>query len=100
LSPDEVLKLEPEEGLDKVTEAIKTCNHYKKVYFTKKDNISTYFKNPDIPSVPWGFGPDLIFSRLDNFVGRLSTIEVCMLAAGAVGMISSWLVEIKQGFVV
>ncbi len=68
--------MEPEEGLDKVIEAIRVCSYYKKVYFTKKDNISSYFKDPEVPVVQWSFGPELIFARLNNFIKRLTTIEV------------------------
>lgn len=69
-----------------MSEAIKTCNYYKKVYFTRKDNIDTYFKDPNTPVVQWAFDPELIFARLDNFIGRLATFEV-MAILGVFGYV-------------
>ena len=71
-----MLKKEPEEGLEQVVEAIKTCSLYKKAFFSKRDSIGQYFKEEDVPVVEWAFAPELIFARVDHFIARLTTIQV------------------------
>lgn len=68
--------MEPEEGLDKVKEAADVCRSYRSYYFKKKAKIAKLFKE-DVPIVEWSFNTELIFARLDNFIERLTLIEVC-----------------------
>ena len=71
---DEVIKMEPEEGLEKVAEAKKLCKLFKECFEEKRKAIATYFK--DSPPVEWEFQSDLIFQRFDRFVERVDTVEV------------------------
>ena len=73
---DEILHNEPEEGLEKLQDAMKVCRSYKVSYTDRRDMLSTYFKDPEVPMVEWSFQPAIVFSRLDMFLQQLATIEV------------------------
>ena len=64
-----------EEGLEKVQEAMNVCNSFMKSFYEKKGNISKLFKE-NVPVVEWSFNTQLIFSRLNQYIKRLSAIEV------------------------
>ena len=66
--------MEPEEGLEKLHDALRVCQNYQATYHDRRTNIAQYFK--DRPVVEWGFPPTLIFARLDRFMEQLRTIEV------------------------
>ena len=66
--------MEPDEGLEKLVDALKVCNLYKQTYFDKKSQLSQYFK--DTPVVEWDFKPSLVFARLDRFIGHLKQVAV------------------------
>jgi dynein heavy chain len=70
---DEVIKMEPDEGLEKVADAKKLCKTFKDCFAEKRKTISTYFK--DSPPVEWEFQTDLIFQRFDRFMERVDTVE-------------------------
>ncbi len=69
--------MEPEEGIEKVLDALKTCRLYKEMYYSHKDNLKTYFK--DEPVVEWQFEANLIFSRIDQLSNKLETIDVRLI---------------------
>ena len=71
---EEVLRMEPDEGLEKVADALKICCVYRDTYFTKRSDLQPYFK--DKPVVEWDFQASLIFSRIDRFIEQLKLIEV------------------------
>ncbi len=73
---DEILHTEPEDGIEKLQDAIKICLSYKNSFVQRKEMLPTYFKNPEVPLVEWSFQSELIFSRLDRFIARLHTIVV------------------------
>ena len=66
--------MEPDEGLEKVGDALKICAHFKKLYFEKKSQLSVYFKEQ--PVVEWNFKSSLIFTRMDMFINQMRLIEV------------------------
>lgn len=66
--------MEPDEGLEKLADALKVCCLYRDIFFTKKAGLQAYFK--DRPVVEWDFKPSLIFSRIDRFIDQLKMIEV------------------------
>ena len=66
--------MEPDEGLEKVADALKICCLYRDTFFVKKSGLQPYFK--DKPVVEWNFQASLIFSRLDRFIDQLKLIEV------------------------
>lgn len=71
---DEILKMEAEEGLDKIQEALKVCSHYIKTYHTYKMKLPQYFKEK--PVLKWEFQPSMILSLFDHFVSQLKIVEV------------------------
>ena len=75
---DEILHIEPEEGIEKLQEAIKVCLSYKSSFSERRGMLATYFKDPEVPLVEWSFQPSLIFSKLDRFLEQLDVIDVRM----------------------
>ncbi len=71
---DELIRMEPEEGIEKVVEALKTCQLYKDTYESYKANLHTFFKEE--PVVEWQFQSSLIFSRVNQLIKRLKIVEV------------------------
>ncbi len=66
--------MEPDEGLEKIADALKIVDLYRKIFYEKKNGLASYFK--DSPVVEWDFPPEFVFSRIDNLVARLKMIEV------------------------
>ena len=71
---EEIIRMEPDEGLEKLGDALKICAHFKKLYFEKKSQLSVYFKEQ--PVVEWNFKSSLIFTRMDLFINQMRLIEV------------------------
>lgn len=74
---EEILRFDPDEGLDKIAVALSVLDLYRKTFNEKKNGLVTYFK--DSPVVEWDFPPEFVFSRIDNLVSRLKMIEVNFL---------------------
>ena len=70
-----MLRLEPQEGLEKVQDALKVCTRYKDIYQDSKLSLPTYFKD-DQPIILWEFQPSMVFSRFDQFLKQLMIVEV------------------------
>lgn len=66
--------MEPEEGLDKLGEALGVCQDYQTSYHQQAANLDSYFT--DRPVVAWDFNSSLIFARLTRFTAQMSTIQV------------------------
>lgn len=66
--------MEPDEGLEKVADALKICCLYRDTFFVKKSSLQPYFKDKQV--VEWNFQASLIFTRLDRFIDQLKLIEV------------------------
>ena len=71
---DEILRMDPEEGIDMINCALKICRLYRDNFFTKKAGLAAYFR--DKPVVPWDFKSSLVFSRVDRFISQLQMIAV------------------------
>ena len=71
--------MEPDEGLEKLADALKICHLYRDMYFTKRSGLQPYFKEKAV--IEWDFQPSLIFSRLDRFISQLNMMEVEFLAS-------------------
>ena len=70
--------MEPDEGLEKLSDALKICAHFKDLYFEKKSQLSVYFK--ENPVVEWNFKSSLIFTRMDMFINQMRLIEVTLVS--------------------
>ena len=68
------MRLEPEEGIEKVQEALKMCQCYVQCYHDHRNGLFKYFKEK--PVIEWSFQSTLVFVRLDKFVQQLQIIEV------------------------
>jgi len=66
--------MEPEEGLEKVQDALRVCQSYQATYHDRRTNLGQYFKQG--PTVEWQFRPTLVFARLDMCMEQLSFIKV------------------------
>ena len=71
---EEILRFDPDEGLDKIAVALSVIDLYRRTFNQKKNGLATYFK--DSPVVEWDFPPEFVFSRIDNLVSRLKMIKV------------------------
>lgn len=80
LGTEELLRVEPEEGLDKVEEGIDVCQSFMKSYHNKKSDVAQHFK-AEVPVVEWSFNDELIFSRLKTYLERLATVQVSYIYA-------------------
>lgn len=67
--------MEPEEGLEKIEDSIKTCHKFMKTYHDKRKDIARHFKE-DVPVVEWDFNNTLIFARLNCYLERLAIVQV------------------------
>ncbi len=75
LQTEDLLRVEPEEGLEKVEDSIKTCQKFMKTYHDKKKDIARLFKE-GVPVVEWDFNNQLIFARLNCYLERLTVVQV------------------------
>ena len=75
MGTEDLLRAEPEEGLEKVEDSIRVCQSFVSSYHAKKKDIPNMFKG-DTPVVEWSFNDELIFSRLKSYTTRLCIIEV------------------------
>ena len=75
LGTEDLLRDEPEEGLEMVQDSIKVCRSFMECYATKKSDIGRHFE-PDVPVVQWSFNNELIFARLNVYIERLSIVKV------------------------
>lgn len=77
---EEILRMEPDEGLEKLADALKVCYLYRDTFFAKKVVLQPYFKEKSV--VEWDFDPNLIFSRFNRFIDQLKMIEVSHTVLG------------------
>ena len=67
--------MDPEEGRERMEDALRVCQSYKLAYMSSKGRVAQYFKE-EAAVMPWDFEPDLLFSRLDQFVVHLELVKV------------------------
>ncbi len=66
--------MEPEEGLEKLRDAVNVCHDYQAAYHNQADNLAPFFTDRSV--VGWDFKSSLIFARLTNFTSQLNTMQV------------------------
>ena len=66
--------MEPDDGLERLADALKICSQFKRLFFEKKAQLSSYFKERS--TVEWDFKSSLIFARMDVFTSQMKLIEV------------------------
>lgn len=70
---DEILRMEPDEALEKLAETDKMCGVFVDVYNDRRKNLATYFK--DGPVVEWDFQSSIVFTRFDKFVAKIRQLQ-------------------------
>lgn len=75
LSPEELLKGETEDSLEKVQVAISVLKTFRNSFFKYRKGLSSYFTG-NAEQRPWDFHSDLVLGRFNQFVDRLVKIEV------------------------
>ncbi|XP_048655651.1 dynein axonemal heavy chain 11 isoform X1 [Marmota marmota marmota] len=74
LSPEDLLKGEIEDSLEKVQVAINILKSFKHSFFNYRKRLTSYFMgNKDVRT--WDFPSHLVFCRFDKFLDRLMKIE-------------------------
>ncbi|XP_006880447.1 PREDICTED: dynein heavy chain 11, axonemal [Elephantulus edwardii] len=74
LSPEDLLKGEIEESLEKVQVALRVLTTFKNSFFNYQKKLECYFTR-DKELKPWDFQSHLVFCRFDKFLDRLMKIE-------------------------
>ncbi|XP_034877289.1 dynein heavy chain 11, axonemal [Mirounga leonina] len=73
LSPEDLLKGEVEDSLEKVQVAINVLKTFKTSFFNYRKELANYFKGNELK--PWDFQSQLVFCRFDKFLDRFMKIE-------------------------
>lgn len=77
LIPEELFKMEIEEGMERVQMTISVMQTFKQLFHTHRQQIPKYYKS--IHAIrPWDFPATLVFQRSDCIMERLLMIEVHM----------------------
>ncbi|XP_063095395.1 dynein axonemal heavy chain 11 isoform X2 [Cavia porcellus] len=74
LSPEDLLKGEIEDSLEKVQVATNILKTFKNSFFNYKKKLASYFTREKEPR-PWDFQSHLVFCRFDKFLDRLMKME-------------------------
>ncbi|KAM5302539.1 dynein axonemal heavy chain 11 isoform 2-T2 [Glossophaga mutica] len=74
LSPEDLLKGEIEDSLEKVQVAINVLKTFKSSFFNYRSGLANYFVG-NKEAKPWDFQPHLVFCRFDKFLDRFMKIE-------------------------
>uniref|UniRef100_A0A2K6TF76 Dynein axonemal heavy chain 11 n=1 Tax=Saimiri boliviensis boliviensis TaxID=39432 RepID=A0A2K6TF76_SAIBB len=74
LSPEDLLKGEIEESLEKVQVAVNILKTFKNSFFNYRKKLASYFMGSKKPRL-WDFQSHLVFCRFDKFLDRLMKIE-------------------------
>ncbi|XP_035988269.1 dynein heavy chain 11, axonemal-like, partial [Fundulus heteroclitus] len=74
LIPEELFKMELEEGMERVQISISVLRSFKGLFHTYRQQIPTYYKHEKNTKL-WDFPATLIFKRLDCIMERLLMIE-------------------------
>lgn len=79
LIPEELFKMELEEGVERVQITISVLRTLKQLFHTHQQQISKYFRHNQTIKL-WDFPASLVFQRLDRIMERLLMIEVHVLS--------------------
>ncbi|KAG8128895.1 hypothetical protein E2320_015668, partial [Naja naja] len=74
LSPEDLLKGETEESLNKVQKAFNVFDYFKQIFEERRENLSNYFQ-PGEEVKQWDFPPVMVFAQLTNFLERLHVVH-------------------------
>lgn len=77
LIPEELFKMEIEEGMERVQMTISVMQTFKQLFHTHRQQIYKYYR-PTNAIKPWDFPATLVFQRSDRIMERLLMIEVHM----------------------
>uniref|UniRef100_A0A8C5APA0 Dynein heavy chain tail domain-containing protein n=1 Tax=Gadus morhua TaxID=8049 RepID=A0A8C5APA0_GADMO len=79
LIPEELFKMELEEGVERVQTAISALQSFKRLFHAHRQRISQYYQ-PGQAVKLWDFPASLVFQRTDRVLDRLLKIEVGLFA--------------------
>lgn len=81
LIPEELFKMELEEGMDRIRKAIQVFCSFKRSFQLHRDKLTPTgpYSRPGLTVKPWDFPIELVFHRTDSIMERLRMIEVCAL---------------------
>ena len=88
--------MEPDEGLERLADALKICGLFKNLFFEKKAQLSKYFKEQ--PVVEWDFKSSLVFARMDVFTNQMKLIEVLLCCSTVCIHTKHYLLYIRSTF--
>ncbi|XP_035866411.1 dynein heavy chain 11, axonemal isoform X1 [Phyllostomus discolor] len=74
LSPEDLLKGEIDDSLEKVQVAVHVLKTFKTSFFNYRRGLANYFVG-NKEAIPWDFQPHLVFCRFDKFLDRFMKIE-------------------------
>lgn len=79
LIPEELFKMELEEGMDRVRKAIQVFWAFKRSFQQHRDKLTPTgpYNQPGLMVKPWDFPSELVFDHIDCIMERLRMIEVC-----------------------
>lgn len=79
LIPEELFKMELEEGMDRVRKAVQVFWEFKRSFQQHRDKLTPTgpYRRPGLVVKPWDFPSELVFHRIDCIMERLRMIEVC-----------------------
>ncbi len=72
---EEILKMEPDEGLERLRDALKVCTGYVSTYHDRRSHLDEYFKGEEAV-VGWEFRSTMVFARMDRLINQLMIIQV------------------------
>ena len=74
---EEIMRMEPDEALEKLADAEKMCKMFVDVYNDRRKNLASYFK--DGPVIEWDFQSNIVFTRFDKFMAKIKQLQVRMI---------------------
>ncbi|KAJ7340470.1 hypothetical protein OS493_003218 [Desmophyllum pertusum] len=74
LDPAEIFKSEAEEAYEKTRKAVQICSFFQETFEDVRRNIPKFFKEGEQVK-QWEFANELVFTRMDQFILRLKTVE-------------------------
>ncbi|XP_061081745.1 dynein axonemal heavy chain 11 [Conger conger] len=80
LIPEELFKMELEEGLERVQKTIHVIRSFKRSFQQHREKIRQYYRGSQEVK-PWDFPSDLVFHRTDCILQRLLMIEELFVSA-------------------
>ncbi|KAL7826037.1 hypothetical protein SRHO_G00337750 [Serrasalmus rhombeus] len=83
LIPEELFKMELEEGVERVQRAVQVFQVFKRTFQQYRDRLSLKgpYSRPGRAITPWDFPSSLVFQRIDRIMERLLMIEELFVSA-------------------